>query len=176
MNQPQYPYPPQGYGPPPKQGMGAGKIILIVFASIAFLGFGSCVMCGLFVGAGVNAVEEERKEKEAKTEEQLKQCVDAEVVAYSTVAAAMEENEAKVVAAWKGNCAKISGKVNSIDSSFGDKPVVDIGDGEVRFKSLRCKPKDHDKALDLTKGQDITVWGIGGEEVGGTLYLEHCDW
>lgn len=174
MNHPQY---PQGaYIPPQKQGMSAGKIILIIFASIAFLGFGSCVVCGLVVGAGVNAVEEDRKEKEAQTEEQLKECVNADVVEWETIAEALEENEAKVVASWKGNCVKVNGVVNRIDSSAGDKPVVDIGTGKTRFKSLRCRPRDHDKALELTKGQSITVWGIGGDEMLGTLYLEHCDW
>lgn len=181
MNQPpQQPYPQQqpGYAPPPqKQGMGAGKIILIVVGVIALLLFGTCAVCTMVVGGAANAVEEKKKEEQFKVEQQLKDCQGAEVVEWAGIAAALKDNEAKVAAAWKGNCAKVSGVVEGIDSGFDDKPIVKIGTGEtLSLNDLRCKPVDDQKALNLSKGQTLTVWGIGGDEIMGSLTLDHCDW
>lgn len=56
-------------------------------------------------------------------------------------------------------------------------PAWALGTGE-RFTltHCNCKPVDAQKALSLAKGQTITVWGIGGDEIVGSLDLDHCDW
>lgn len=169
-------YPP----PPPKKGVSAGKVVLIIFAVFAVLGIGTCGVCTMAVGAGAEAVadaEKERQAKEEKAKVDAEKCRDSETVSWAAVAQGLKENEAKVASAWKGSCAKISGVVDSINSGFDDKPVVMVGTGE-RFslQDLHCKPKDEKKALELKKGQQITVWGVGGGEVLGSLFLEHCDW
>lgn len=186
----QYPPPPPGQAllyaqpaavyhvpPPQKQGISAGKVVLIVMGTVGFLMFGSCAVCSLAVGAGANAAAEREKEEQAEAEKTLEECKTTEAVEWASVAAALKDNEARVASAWKGSCAKITGVVDRIDSDFRDKPFVVIGTGE-RFSlnGLHCKPADEAKALELSKGQTITVWGVGGSEIIGSLVLEHCDW
>lgn len=162
---------------PQKQGMGAGKIVLIVLGTISVLLFGTCAVCTLAVGGAASEMEKEKKQEEARVQEQLKSCQDTEVVEWASIAAELDENEAKVAASWKGGCKKVSGVVDAVDSDFNDKPIVRIdAGGRPSMNNLRCKPVDDQKALNLTKGQEITVWGIGGDEVLGSLRLDYCDW
>ena len=80
-------------------------------------------------------------------------------------------------AAASPNFARITGIIASIESGLNDKPYVVIGSGEPpSFNRLHCRPKDPSRALALSKGHKITIWGIGGNELAGSLALEHCDW
>ncbi len=159
------------------KGMSAGKIVLVVVGVLMVIGLGTCGTCALCAVGATAAAGEGQKKRDFQVQEQLKNCEATPAVAWSTVAAGLKENEAKVAAGWKGACAKITGVVERIDSGMGDEPVVGIGSGE-RFSmnTCRCKPQHKEKALALTKGQQITVWGIGGDEIIGSLELEHCDW
>lgn len=160
-----------------KQPMTAGKVIMIVVGVMFLLGLGTCATCAMCVGGAATQVAKDEQAKAFKVQETLKNCQNAEVVAWASVAAGLKDNEARVSAAWKGNCVKISGVVDSIDSDFNNKPVVRIGAGErFNLNNCHCEPEVPEKALSLSKGQKITVWGIGGNEIVGSLMLEHCSW
>jgi hypothetical protein len=162
---------------PPQKGMSAGKVVAIVLGVIALILFGTCAVCTMVIGAGASAVEKKQAEEKVQVGTQLADCAQTEAVEWSTVAAMLKDNEAAVASAWKGSCAKISGTVKSINSGIGDKPTVIIDEGErMSFDSLHCEPQDPQRAMHLRKGDKLTVWGIGGNEIMGSLMLEHCDW
>ena len=156
--------------------MSAGKVVLLIFGTLAFMGVGTCAMCTLAIGGAATAVEEDRKEREARVQEKLETCKEVGAVDWAIVVSMLRENEASVVSSWKGSCVKIKGTVHAIDSGFGDEPIVRIQEGDLTLNSLRCEPQHPEKALKLSKGQTLTVWGIGGGEVLGSLTLKHCDW
>jgi len=178
MNQPHYP--PQAPPTPPQQpqGMSAAKIILIVLGTLVLIAVGTCGVCTAVVGIGASAVEEERKREDAQLEKDLEKCSKSDVMDWETVARMLEKNEAAAAKNWKNACARVSGVIRSIDSNVFDEPVVVIGTTDAGFEShtLRCEPDDHGKAAELAKGQEITVWGIGGDEIVGSLELDHCRW
>jgi hypothetical protein len=177
MNQPQYPQQPYAPQQPPQQGMSAGKIVLIVLGTIGLLVFGTCALCTVAVGGAAAEAEEQRAAEDSQKKAQAATCQNNDVEPWAGLKIMLEENEAKTVSMWTGTCAKVSGVVASVDSDFQDHPVVRIGAGEkYDFGGLRCEPADHQKALNLSKGQEITVWGIGGGEALGSLTLEQCDW
>ena len=171
------PLQPPAEQPPPKQGMGVGKIVMIVLGVLTFGGMTMCGLCTAAVGVGANAIEAEQAEAKVQLEKDLAACASEGSYMWLQLADDLKKNEAKTVASWKGNCAKISGIVSSIQSGFDDKPYVVVGGGEkFSLQNLHCHPRDSNKALELTKGQKIVVWGIGGNEIAGSLVLKHCDW
>lgn len=171
---PQQQYPPP---PPPKQPMGAGKVILIVIGVIMAMGMGTCVVCTGLIGVGAKGVAEEQQKEQQQQKEAVKNCEKTATVAWEDVAKLLEGNEAATAKSWKGSCQKVSGVVQSIDSGFDDKPVVIItAGGEFEAHTLRCTPASESKAMGLTKGSQIVVWGLGGGEIVGSLQLDHCDW
>lgn len=178
--QPPQGYPPQGYPPqqqPPQKSGGALKTILIVLGTLFVLGMGSCVVCTGLAGMGANEVAKKEKKKAEEREEKLKDCKGESSKSWADLAKDLKENEAKVAKKWKGDCAKVEGVIQSIDSGFDDKPVIWISSGgQFEANRLMCKPDDEDEALELKKGEKITVWGIGGNEIAGSLVLEHCAW
>ena len=179
-NPPSYSHPlnqPIYHAPLPKQGMSVGKIILVVVGTISVMIFGTCAVCTFIVGSASSNIDKERKEKDKKETELLVECSNNISVEWASIADDLKSNEAKVASEWKDNCAKVSGVVDRIDSGFDDKPYVVIDDGD-KFSAhnLRCKPEDPQKALSLSKGQRVTVWGIGGDEFLGSLVLNHCTW
>lgn len=162
---------------PQKKPMTTGKIILIVLAILAALGLGTCATCAMCVGAAGANVAKQEQEKKFKVEQTLKNCQTTEAVSWASIAAELKKNEAKVSAGWKDACAKVSGVVERIDAGFDNRPVVVIGAGDqFSLNDCRCNPENREKALALTKGQQITVWGIGGDEIMGSLALDHCEW
>lgn len=166
---------PAAYGPTrSSNGDGdAAKIILMVFGGLALAGVGTCAVCSLAVGHAVDAAE--AQEEVAATT--ASECASAEAVPWSSLAKRLDDNEAKVVAEWKSSCVKVRGVVQSISSGYDDEATVVIGNGdEFSFHNLHCEPKEHERALELKKGQRITVWGTGGDELLGSLILDHCDW
>ena len=158
---------------PPKPGMSAGKVVLIVFVVIGVVIFGTCAACAGLVGSAANDVAE----KEEKALAKAATCDSTQVVTWASLSKDLKENEAAVVARWKGKCAKVSGIVEGVDSGFDDKPFVKVGSGErFSFSTLHCHPKDAARALKLKKGDSITVWGLGGDEMVGSLMMDGCDW
>lgn len=148
---------------------------------IMFCMFGACATCmGAAGTAAVEATEKaeaDQKQADAELEKQLAACATTADTAWSSYVAALESNEAAAQASWTNHCQKVTGKVASIDSGLGDVPRVVIGTGK-RFEAHRlyCEPQDPQKAMSLSKGQTITVWGAGGREFAGNLILEHCQW
>ena len=160
-----------------KKSMSTARVVMIVLGVVMLAGLATCGTCAVCVGGAATQVAIEEQKEAQRVAKALKRCGDVRTIPWAELAAALKENEAKVTAAWKGNCVKVSGVVDSIDSDFKDRPVVRIGTGErVSHKHCNCKPKDPAAALELVKGQDITVWGLGGNEFVGSLNLEHCEW
>ena len=158
--------------------MSAVKVILIVLGVLTALGMGSCFVCTAIIGGAASEVAENIEEEKKVQEKAAEGCKDETAVEWAKIAAELKENEAKVVKKWKGKCQKVSGFVSSIDSGINDQPIVIVkgATGGFDLNSLRCTPADDDKALELKKGAEITVWGLGGDELMGSLRLSHCDW
>ena len=157
------------------------KTAAMAAAIIMFCMFGACATCmGAAGTAAVEATEKAeaaQKQAEADLQQQLAACAQSEAAPWSSYVASLESNEAAAQASWTNHCQKVTGKVASIDSGLGDVPKVVIGTGK-RFEAHRlyCEPQDPQKAMSLSKGQTITVWGAGGREFAGNLILEHCQW
>lgn len=157
------------------------KTAAIAAAIIMFCMFGACATCmGAAGTAAVEATEkreEQKKQAEADLQQQLAACAQSEATPWSSYVAALEANEAAAQASWTNYCQKVTGKVARISSGIGDVPQVIVGSGK-RFEAheLYCEPQDPGKAMSLSKGQTITVWGSGGREFAGNLILENCQW
>ncbi len=186
-----------------KPSKNSASIILLTLGFAGGLFYVTYATCGTlgrhFVGIGSDAVNEKAKKLptptpgaipdtlSAKLKKKIKspavihdkiaQCASTKTVKWSVIAANLQDNEARVVSIWKGSCAKVSGIIYRIHSDFTDSPVVTISSGKnFRYTRLHCHPQNEERALQLSKGQKITVWGVGGEEAMGNLSLEHCDW
>lgn len=161
-----YPHQP----PPPRRGFSP-------LATVSIL-VGAACLVGLFIlvrFVGSTAENKAKAEADACTSDTA-----STDYLWSDWANLLDTNEAATVADWKNHCHKIGGVVRGIDSDFRDQPVVEIGTGGERFEvhTLRCHPDDGDfhKAMLLSAGQPITVWGTGGDEIIGSLNLDHCRW
>lgn len=98
---------------------------------------------------------------------------------WSTWVAKLQANEAGAAASWKDSCHRIAGIVVGVTSDILDKPVVEIGSGGgFEAHTLYCWPANgfEGAALSLSKGQSISVVGVGGGEILGSLRLEECRW
>lgn len=164
--------------------MGVGKIVLTVLGTLALLGLGTCASCAWFMGQVSSNVEEQRlaaarqlaEEKRAKTE-LLQQCAETVPVPWSDIVTQLKANEVATVSRWKGNCVHITGTVEQIESTFNDLPRVIITTGEkYAVNRALCEPASFTKADSLRSGQRLTVWGIGGDELVGSLKIQDCTW
>lgn len=160
--------------------MSAGKVVLIIFAVLGFMAVGTCAVCSMVVGGAAKSVSDsvqKMEDREKAKIEKAKSCKSADEHPLKNYQDLMAQNEAAFVAGWKDNCQKVSGVINSINAGMGDEPTVMIDNGgQMEFNGLHCKPADAAKANKLKAGQKITVWGLGGEEIAGSLFLEGCDW
>ena len=160
-----------------KKSMSAAQIVMIVIATIMGMGMATCGACAMCVGMGASGVAKQERAKEMAIQDRLKDCANSEPYEWAAILQALKANEAKVAAIWKGNCMKVTGIVDGIAADFENKPVVMISGGEKwSFQKCHCQPVNQQKAMALKKGQRITAWGIGGNEIVGSLFLERCDW
>ena len=160
--------------------MSAGKVVLIVFGVIGFMAVGTCAVCSMVVGGAAKSVSDgvqKREDQEKAKIEKAKSCKTTEEAPLQGYQKVMAKNEAAFVAEWKDQCWKVSGVVDSISAGMRDAPTVLIDNGgQMEFNKLHCEPADAAKANKLKAGQKITVWGLGGNEIAGSLFLEGCDW
>lgn len=138
-------------------------------------------VCGYIASDTSHRMDKARKERAAedkKFKKDLEKCGSSpDVVSVKDVMAMMEQNEAKVSRMWKGSCVKVSGVIKSIDEGPLGGLVVLISDGSrLSLHNIHCKPVSEEKALELSAGTPITAWGVGGNEIMGSLGLESCDW
>jgi len=130
------------------------------------------------INGRMDEISNSAREEKARVARELEECGKSpDVVKVSDVMAMMKQNEAKVSRMWKGSCVKISGIVKSVDEGPLGGLIVQISDGS-RFSinNIHCKPTSEKKALELSSGNPITAWGVGGNEIMGSLFLESCSW
>jgi hypothetical protein len=176
MQQPQQGYGPpqqQWQGPPPKRGIGARTIILIIFGCL----FSGCVgLCA--IGARNTQKTAETNANDPASPAKKSAAAEAEPAApksYTKVTAAKlmadyDGNEIRGDNAWKDKDVKVTGIVRSIDKGpFGGLYVVLGSDEQMNFHSVRVnlKQSEQGRAANLNKGDSATFKGrIQGYVVG----------
>lgn len=89
-----------------------------------------------------------------------------------------ESNEVKGDATYKGKVIKIVGIVNSVNSDLSDEAVVMLSSGkdEYSFDNIHASGDEefHNRAINLTKGNKVTLVCIGNGEVIGSPFLKDC--
>lgn len=88
---------------------------------------------------------------------------------------AYEGNEVAADKQYKGKLLEVSGTVDAIDSSIGDKAVVRLQTPN-SFMSVQAQGDDAftDAAATLSKGQQVTMICKGDGEVIGSPMLKNC--
>lgn len=96
----------------------------------------------------------------------------------SKMLATYEENETRGDAIYKGKVIKITGYVNSINSDLTDKAVVHLSpkDNTLTFSTVMASGDNnfHNQAINLNKGQKITLICKGLGEIIGSPNLDNC--
>lgn len=88
-----------------------------------------------------------------------------------------KNNEVKADRIFKENYIEIKGKVSSIDSDITDSAVIRLSSkNDYEFTTVMASgDKDfQEKAIDLDKGQMVTLQCIGGGEIVGNPILNNC--
>lgn len=90
---------------------------------------------------------------------------------------AYKDNEIAANDKFKGKDLLVSAKIDSIDASLGDKPVLILASGldfGMSNPQADLAESDQAKAKDLKKGQQIKLLCKGNSEVAGTPMLDEC--
>lgn len=88
-----------------------------------------------------------------------------------------KNNEVKADRIFKNNYIEIKGRVSSIDSDITDSAVIRLSSkNNYEFTTVMASgDKDfQEKAIDLDKGQTVTLQCIGGGEIVGNPILNNC--
>lgn len=155
---------PQGYPPPQKQGLGTAAKILIGLVVICVLGFGGCILC---IGIGAKGVADQQVKEKEDFESQ-----DAISVSADELLDAYESNEVAADAKYKGKKVRVTGKLSSIGSGFGDEPLLQLG--SKMFPHVSATGVEKSEAARLTKGQDITLECKADGEIASMPQLTNC--
>lgn len=178
---------PQGYGPqngypPPKKGIGAGTITLIIFGCL----FSGCVgLCAVGAIAGKKEAAEQQAGTRGASQPASKAAAPEPTpksytkVSAGTLISDYEGNEIRGDSAWKGKDVEVTGVVKSIDKGpFGGLYVV-LGDSSQRisFHSVHVNLKDSEmsRAAALNKGQTATFRGTVQGYVIGSVSLRDAE-
>lgn len=96
-------------------------------------------------------------------------------VTSTQMAQAYDQNEAKGDALYKGKLLNVTGVVTSIDKDLTDNTVIMLN-GLNDFQSVHAEVKESEesKAIDLRKGERITVQCRAKGEVIGSPMLDEC--
>lgn len=96
----------------------------------------------------------------------------------STMINAYKDNEVRADATYKDNILKVNGIVQSISSDMSDKAVVHLAPkGEQYiFNTVDARGDDnfHDQAINLQKGEMITIICTGDGEIVSSPQLKDC--
>lgn len=90
----------------------------------------------------------------------------------SALLEAYRANEVLADQAFKGARLRVTGTVNGIQSSVGDRPVVTLGDDG--FAVVLAYGVPVDAAAALRRGQPAVLQCVGGGEVMGSPVLSDC--
>lgn len=177
MQQPPHGYgpPPQQWqGPPPKRGIGAGTVVLIIFGCL----FSGCVgLCAL----GARNAQSTARATAADPASPAKKSAPVAVsepaapksytkVSAATLIADYDGNEIRGDNAWKDKDVEVTGTVRSIDKGpFGGLYVVLTTGDRMNFHSVHVnlKKSEEGRAANLNKGDSATFKGrVQGYVVG----------
>lgn len=150
-------------GPPPKKGMSAGMIILIILGTLFVLGGGSCVVCmAVGAGAAANAGNHGRPGGGAGPAAAAPGET-ATPVTIGAILSAYKGNEIAADNSYKNKLVQITGgQVDDVKKDIFDKPYVTLGTGapfEIPQVQCSLSADQVGKAATLQKGQRVTVRG-----------------
>lgn len=125
-----------------------------------------------------NTAESNQEEKVAEESTAPEAPKTPEVTVTSPVLAkAYKDNEVAADQKYKGKLIEISGKVTGVDNgTFDNEIIVKLSDGEYDFTGPMCymKPSEHDKVINYSKGQQVTLIGTGNSATIGSPMLKDC--
>ena len=177
MQQPPHGYgPPQQpwQGPPPKRGIGAGTVILIIFGCL----FSGCVgLCALGARNAQKTAEAQAADPASPAKKSAPAAAPEPTAprSYTKVSAAKliadyDGNEIRGDNAWKDKDVAVTGTVGSIDKGpFGGLYVVLTSGDRMSFHSVHVnlKKSEEGRAANLNKGDSATFKGrVQGFTVG----------
>lgn len=87
------------------------------------------------------------------------------------------ENEVRGDKYYKNKNLVVSGTIKSIDSGIGDEPyIIFTTKNKYSFSAVQAHfvKDEHDKLIELNKGQKIEISCVGGGEVAGSPMLKQC--
>lgn len=113
----------------------------------------------------------------AATDTPVQAAIEVETTAEEMIKT-YEANEAKGDAIYKDKTIKIVGIVDSISSDFSDKAVVMLSSGKDKysFNNIHASGDEqfHNQAINLNKGNKITLICTGNGEAIGSPFLKNC--
>lgn len=175
--------------PPPKDGVKKdspfnGLMVFIVVIIITFIILAKCSGTDLPTASDVSSIYDSAKADTQYNEirsDDSSSLVSLENVDLETTAQKMintyANNEVRADAIYKDKIIKVTGIVSSIDSDFGDEADVLLGDGsEYTFNYVHASGdvNFHNQAINLQKGQKVTLLCKGAGEVIGSPFLHEC--
>jgi hypothetical protein len=162
----------------------SGLIVFIVVIIITFIILAKCSGTDLPTASDVSSIYESAKADTKYNEtrsDDSSSFVSLENVDLETTAQEMihtyENNEVQADAIYKDKIIKVTGIVSSINSDFGDEADVLLGDGsEYSFNDVHASGdvNFHNQAINLQKGQKVTLLCKGAGEVIGSPFLHEC--
>ena len=87
------------------------------------------------------------------------------------------ENEVRGDKYYKNKNLVVSGTIKSIDSGIGDEPyIIFTTKDRYSFSAVQAHfvKDEHDKLIELNKGQKIEISCVGGGEIAGSPMLKQC--
>jgi len=149
---------------PPKP-KSAGKIILIGLGVLVGLG----ILGSLIPDDGTSST---RKVESSSQASPVSIFAD---LSCSALIAEVGQNEASFVRKYKGKTIRVTGTVDSVNSSFGGTQINLSDDEEYSFKSCFVYPNKKDEwPFNLRKGNRISVTCSSTQEVIGSVNLRRC--
>lgn len=135
------------------------------------------VACMLLALTACGETESTTNEAVAPDENKVEVGEPEVVVTAKELLADYESNEMAADKKYKGKVLEVTGVVNSIDSGVSDNAVVQIGSGEeYDFMSVSAQGDEafDEAAINISKGEKVTVTCISKGEVIGFPQLEDC--
>jgi len=166
---------------------------LSTFTIVVLALFGTCSVCTVGVVAmapdvpsapadvGPNKSVQPSEVDQQEHEKKLRAEQSANPLTVADVKAGIDANEAKFNMQTKDKIMAVSGEVDSIkEDLFGGYFMVlkDPKDPLALVGTVHCKPAEQNsqRVMEVNKGDMLTVTGVGGGVIMGSLMLNECEW
>lgn len=166
---------------------------LSTFTIVVLALFGTCSVCTVGVVAmapdvpsapadvGPNKSVQPSEVDQQEHEKKLRAEQSANPLTVADVKAGIDANEAKFNMQTKDKIMAVSGEVDSIkEDLFGGYFMVlkDPKDPVALVGTVHCKPAEQNsqRVMEVNKGDMLTVTGVGGGVIMGSLMLNECEW